>query len=167
MQLVDKDDGILVLHQFFHDGLEALFKLSAILGAGNDERKVEGEDALVGQERSHFTVSNTLGQAFDDSSLAYAGFADEHRIVLGAAAKDLDGALEFVVASNERIELVVDGGLSEVARKFSQQGRLAVALRRRRFLLRGPSKFFTDGTEAQSTFVEDLRRKAFFFAQQP
>src|SRR6266700_5822398 len=33
VQLVNKDDGILRLHQFFHDGLEALFKLAAIFRA--------------------------------------------------------------------------------------------------------------------------------------
>src|ERR1700674_331072 len=36
VQFVDEDDGILRLHQLFHDGLEALFKLSAIFGAGYD-----------------------------------------------------------------------------------------------------------------------------------
>src|SRR5581483_5502285 len=32
MQFVDKNDGVLRLHQFLHDGLEPLFELSAILG---------------------------------------------------------------------------------------------------------------------------------------
>jgi hypothetical protein len=50
VQLVDEDDGVLVLHQLFHDGLEALFELAAILGAGHDQRKVERQNALVGQE---------------------------------------------------------------------------------------------------------------------
>ena len=36
MQLINKDDAVLVLHQFLHDGLEALFKLSTIFGSGND-----------------------------------------------------------------------------------------------------------------------------------
>ena len=41
VQLVDEDDGVLILHQLFHDGLEPLFKLAAVLGAGDDERKIE------------------------------------------------------------------------------------------------------------------------------
>src|SRR5579864_4017122 len=36
MQLVDEDDGILRLHQFLHDGFEALFELAAIFGPRND-----------------------------------------------------------------------------------------------------------------------------------
>src|ERR1019366_4273924 len=44
VQFVDEDDGVLRLHQFLHDGLEALFELAAVLGAGNDERQVQGKD---------------------------------------------------------------------------------------------------------------------------
>src|SRR5215472_15117077 len=36
VQLINKDDGVLALHQFFHDGLEALFELPAVLGSSND-----------------------------------------------------------------------------------------------------------------------------------
>ena len=50
VQFVDEDDGILRLHQLFHDGLEALFELAAILGAGDDQRKIESQNAFVGQE---------------------------------------------------------------------------------------------------------------------
>jgi hypothetical protein len=37
VQLVNEDDGVLILHQLFHDGLEALFELAAVLGAGDDQ----------------------------------------------------------------------------------------------------------------------------------
>jgi hypothetical protein len=37
VQFVDKDDGVLILHQLLHDGLEPLLELTAILGAGHDE----------------------------------------------------------------------------------------------------------------------------------
>src|SRR5579862_7189409 len=48
VQLVDEDDGILRLHQFLHDGLEALFELAAIFGASHDQRQVKRENPLVG-----------------------------------------------------------------------------------------------------------------------
>ncbi len=76
MKFVDEDDGILVLHQLFHDGLEALFELAAIFGAGDDQREVEGEDALVGEERWDFAVGDALGQAFYYGGLADSGLAD-------------------------------------------------------------------------------------------
>ena len=50
VQLIDEDDGVLVLHQLLHDGLQALFELSAVLGAGDDQREVERQNPLVGQE---------------------------------------------------------------------------------------------------------------------
>src|SRR5271166_349400 len=50
MQLVNKYDGILRLHQFLHDGLEPLFELAAVFGTGDDEGKIEPKNALVRQE---------------------------------------------------------------------------------------------------------------------
>src|SRR5262249_37813366 len=47
VQLVDEDDDVRVVGQLLHDRLEALFELTAVLGAGDDERDVEGEDPLV------------------------------------------------------------------------------------------------------------------------
>ena len=120
MQLVDEDDGILVLHQLLHDGLQALFELAAIFRAGDDQRKIESQNALVGQERRHFAVGDALRQAFDDGRLANAGLADQHRIVLGAAAENLHDALDFAFTADQRIELAVHGSLRQVARKLAQ-----------------------------------------------
>ena len=103
MQFVDEDDGILRLHQFLHDGLEALFELAAVLGASDDERKVEGQDALVGEERRDFAVGDALRQSFDDGSFSDAGLANQHGIVLGAAAENLDDAIDFALAADQRI----------------------------------------------------------------
>jgi hypothetical protein len=58
VQLVDEDDGVLILHQLLHDGLQALFELAAILGAGDDQRKIERQNALVGQERRHVAIGD-------------------------------------------------------------------------------------------------------------
>src|SRR5579872_2786259 len=52
------------------------------------------------------------------STIADSGLADQHRIVLGAAAQDLDHALELEVAADERIERSVDGGLGQVTGKL-------------------------------------------------
>ena len=121
VQLIDEDDGVLILHQLLHDGLEALFKLAAVLGAGHDERKIERQNALVGQERRHVALGDALRQAFDDGGLAHARLADQHRIVLGAAAQNLHHALQLVVAADQRIERVVDGGLRQIAAELGQQ----------------------------------------------
>src|SRR5260370_32400306 len=103
VQLIEEDDGILVLHQFLHDGLDALLELAAILGAGHDEREIQSQNALVRKEQGHFAVSNALGQSFDDGSLAHARLADERRVVLGAAAEDLNDALQLAVPAYQRV----------------------------------------------------------------
>ena len=104
MQLVDKNDRVLALHQFFHDGFEALFKLTAVLGAGDDERKIERKNVLFGEERRNITIGDALRKAFDDGCFANAGLADQNRIVFCAAAENLDDALDFVFATDERIQ---------------------------------------------------------------
>ena len=165
VQLVDEDDGVLRLHQLLHDRLETLFELAAVLGAGDDQRKIEPEDALVGKERRNFAVGDALRQSLDDGGLAHAGFADQDGVVLGAAAENLDHALQFLLASDQRIELVVHGGLGEVAGELAEQRRFAIALRRG-FFLRAARQLLADGGEAQAALVQNFGGKALFFAQQ-
>ena len=52
---------------------------------------------------------------FDDGGLADAGLADEHRVVLRAAAQHLDDAPDLLVAPDDRVELALAGVLGEVA----------------------------------------------------
>ena len=104
-----------VLHQLLHDGLQALFELAAIFCAGDDQRKIESQNALVGQERRHFAVSDALRESFNDGSFANAGLADQHGIVLGAAAENLHHTLNFAFAADQRIQLAIHGGLGQVA----------------------------------------------------
>ena len=73
----------------------------------------------------HVAVDDAQRQALDDRGLADAGLADQHRIVLGAARQHLDGAADFLVAADHRIELAVAGGLR------SGRGRISSARHRR------------------------------------
>jgi hypothetical protein len=77
----------------------------AVLGAGDDQRDVEREDALVGEEVRHVAEDDLLRQALDDGGLADARLADQHGVVLGPAAEHLLDALEPRGPGDERIEL--------------------------------------------------------------
>src|SRR5690348_7754954 len=120
MELIDEDDGLLILHQLFHDGLQALFKLSTVLRAGDDQGKIECQNPLFSEERRYVAISNALRKAFHDRSLSHARFADQHGIVLGAPAQNLNDALDFAFTSDQRIELVVHRSLRKVAGELAE-----------------------------------------------
>ena len=105
-----------------------------------------------------------MRQAFDDGGLTHAWFADQHWVVLGTAAQDLDDALEFLITAYQRIELRIHGSLGQVTRELAQQGRLAVALGLRLFLCRA-CQFLADARQPQSTLMQNFGGEAFLFAQ--
>ena len=114
VHLIDKQDDVVGLGGLLDHVLEALLKLTAILGARDKTRQVERPDILVHEVLGHVASSNLLRQALDDSRLAHAGIAQDKRIVLGAARKDLHHALDFLFAANHGIELAVARLLREV-----------------------------------------------------
>ena len=173
MQFVDEDDAVLVLHQLLHDGLEPFFKLPAILRSRNDQREIERKHALLREEARNLAVGDLLRQPFDDRRLANARLTDQHWIILRPAAEDLDDALNFKVASHQRIELLIGSGLRQVARELRQHGLLlrvaallAAAGLRRGFFLRRTLQLLADRRQPQSTLGQNLRCEALLLAQQ-
>ena len=114
VHLVNKQDDVVSLGGLLDHVLEALLKLTAILGARNEARQVERPDVLVHEVLGHVAGSDLLRQALDDGRFAHAGIAQDKRVVLGAARKDLHHALDFLFAANHGIELAVARLLSEV-----------------------------------------------------
>ncbi len=164
MQLIDEDDGVLALHQFLHDGLQPLFELAAIFCARDDEGKIERKNALVSEERRNVAVGDALRETFDDGGLADSRFADQHGIVFRAAAQNLDHALDFAFASDQRIERAFGSGLRKVAAEFRQQRSFLRACGGGLFP-RGAREFLAQRREPQSALHQDLRAEAFLFAQ--
>ena len=81
------------------------------------------------QHFGHFVVDDLARQAFGDGGLADAGIAHEQRIVLLAAAENLDGALDFGGAADQRIDPAGLGLLVQVdAIGFERLGALLVGL---------------------------------------
>ena len=156
MQLVDEHDDVRVVGQLLHDRLEALFELTAVLRAGDNQRDVERENALVGEEVRHVAVDDLLREPFDDGGLADARLADEHGVVLRAPAEDLLHALELVVAADERIELVLHRRLGEIAAELGQQRRFLDA-RQRRLFVQELDDVLAHGVQPHPLFHEDGR----------
>ena len=86
---------------------QAFFEFAAKLGAGDKRAHVERKDALVAQSFRNFVINDALRESFNDCGLANARLADQHRIVFGSSLQDLDRAADFVVATDDRIELAL------------------------------------------------------------
>ncbi len=115
MQLVDEQDDVAVgfLHLAQHV-LQAVLELAAVLRTSHHGAQVERDNLAVLQAGGHVAGHDTLGQALDDGRLAGAGLADEHRVVLGAARQHLDGAADFLIAADNRVQLALASLLGEV-----------------------------------------------------
>ena len=116
VQLVDEqDDPALRLGDLLEDGLEPLFELAAELGSGDQGAHVERDQPAVLQALGHVARDDALGQPLDDGGLAHAGLADQDRVVLGAAAEDLDDAADLGIAADDRVHLALARQLDQVA----------------------------------------------------
>ena len=118
------------------DGLEALLEVAAKPRARQQRAGIERKDFRVLQRSLHIVVKQPRGEAFGHRGLADAGFADEHRIVLAAAAEHFDRPLELVGAADQRIEQPLPRAFGQVhAVRLQRIGRR----RRGRRLRRRPS----------------------------
>ncbi len=128
VDFVDEQDGVGPVLERLEHALEALLEITTVLGARQQRAHVQRIDHGFGQHLGHLALGDAPGQAFGDRRLAHAGLADQQRVVLAAAAQDLDGALDLVVAPDQRIDLAVLGRLVEVQRELLQGRSLFVAL---------------------------------------
>ena len=116
VDLVDEKYGVLVVGELLEHGLEPLFEVTPIFGAGQKRAHVEGVYLGVGEDVGHPAFDDAPGQALGDGSLANAGFTDQQRIVLAAPAERLDDPLDLFFAADQRVDLAKHGLLVEVLR---------------------------------------------------
>ncbi|MNX88272.1 hypothetical protein D3C86_1202350 [compost metagenome] len=107
MNFIDEQNRARILFEFLDDLLQTLLEITAITGSGEQRAHVEREDRVIGERFRHLAFNDTLGQTFGDRRLAHAGIAHIKRVVLGAAAEDLDRAVDFVVTADQRVDLAV------------------------------------------------------------
>jgi hypothetical protein len=115
VDLIDEDDHILGRRELGDDAFEAFLELPAILGTGNDEGQIEGQDALGHQRRRNLAVDDSRRQTLDDRGLAHAGLAKQHRVVLTPAGKHLNHPLQLRLAADQRVENAPLGHFREIA----------------------------------------------------
>ena len=157
VQFVDEEDDVLRAADFIHDRLDAFLELAAILRARDHEGEVKRDDALLAQQFRDVALGDFLRETFDDGGLAHAGFSEQHRVILGAAAENLDDALDLVEPADDGIHLAFAGDLGQVAAKSLERRRLHFALLfGGRFLRRFRAGAFLLRVEIRIEFLEDL-----------
>ena len=121
MDLIDKQNDLSFgVGDLLQNRFEPLLEFAAIFGPGDQGSHVEGDELSVLQRLRNIAVDDALCQAFDNGGLADAWFADQHGVVLGSAAEDLNGAADLLVAADHRIKLAVAGCRREITSVFLQ-----------------------------------------------
>ena len=115
VQLVDEQDDLALglLHLAQHR-LQAVLELAAVLRTRHHRAQIERHDVAILQAGRHVACDNALSEPLDDGRLARARLADEHRVVLGAAGKHLNGAADFLGTADHRVEFSLARLLGEV-----------------------------------------------------
>jgi hypothetical protein len=125
MHLVDEQQDLaLFLGHFLDDLLDTVLELAAVLGAGEQGAQIEGEQPLALQALGDVTFDQTAGETLDHGSLAHTRRTDQHRVVLGPAAENLDHPPDLFVAADDRVDLAGSRLGHEIARVFIERGLL-------------------------------------------
>ncbi len=119
VHFIDEEDDVpLGVGHFFERRFEALLELTAVLGPGYQGAHVQLDEALVLEAFGHVAFDDALGQAFNNGGFTHTRFADEGRVVLGAAAEDLDGPADLFVTADHRVQFALAGKCGKVAAVF-------------------------------------------------
>ena len=129
VDLVDEQDRARLLLDLGEHALQALLEIAAVLGAGDERAQVERVHGAVRQHVGHLALDDHAREAFDQRGLADARLAHVQRVVLAAAAQDLDRALDFERAADQRIDAAFLRELVQVGGELlERRGALGVAL---------------------------------------
>ena len=129
VELVDEQDDLAVrLLHFLEHRLQAVLELTTVLGTSHKSAHVQLDKVTVAQRTGHVTGHDTLSDALDDSGLAHTGLADQHRVVLGTARKDLNGAADLIGTADHRVQLACARKIADVAAVLFQRLELSLVL---------------------------------------
>ena len=103
VDLVDEQDDVPALVNFFKNLLQAFLKVTAVAGTGDQRTQVKRVKLLVLKGFWDLAVDNVQRQALNYSGLTNAGLTDEHRVVLRAAREHLHDALNLRLAANDGV----------------------------------------------------------------
>ena len=121
MDFVNEQNAIGLVLECLENALQTLLKVATVFGAGQQGAHVERVNLCLGQNFRNIFLRDAPGQALCDGGLAHAGFTHQQRVVLAAAAQDLDDALDFILAPDQRVDLAFFGQLVQVLGELLQR----------------------------------------------
>mmetsp|Transcript_5557 Transcript_5557/g.13087 ORF Transcript_5557/g.13087 Transcript_5557/m.13087 type:complete len:226 (-) Transcript_5557:931-1608(-) len=101
----EENDFSVTFCNFFQDGLQTLFKLSSHGCTSYKGSKIQTDQAAVFQTIRNITGKNSLRNAFGNSCLSDTWISNQDWIIFGSATQDLNGASDFLVSANDRVQL--------------------------------------------------------------
>ena len=114
MDFVDEQNRAGLRFELGQYRLQPLLEIAAIACPGQQRAHVERIDRRVEQYLGDFALNDAAGEALGNRGLADAGVADIERVVLRAAAQDLDRALDLRLAPDQRVDLAAFGLLVQI-----------------------------------------------------
>ena len=94
--------------------LQPLLEIASVARAREQRTHIERIDRGLRQHLGHAALDDLARQALGDGGLADAGVTHIEGVVLGSPAEDLDRALDFQFAPDQRVDLAGAGLLVEV-----------------------------------------------------
>ena len=128
MDFVDEQNGLRGFGELLQNPLEALFEVATVFCSGQQRAHVKRVNTGFVENLRYVVLDDPTSQTLGDGGLANAGFADQQRIVFAATAKRLDHPLEFLFASDQRVNLALQRQVVEIDRVAFQRPRSGLRL---------------------------------------
>ncbi len=161
------DEGVDVAHveqRLFRRAFEPrknltqpLFDFASKLRAGDEQARLELEQAELGEARRGVAGRQAHGERADDRGLARPGLADQERMVLVPALENLEQTTDLDVTTDDGVEATLARAVDQVMREARESVAAGFGARRRG-LARGVLERGHMGPQAARTETEGLKR---------
>ncbi|CAH0326198.1 hypothetical protein SRABI106_04584 [Rahnella aquatilis] len=104
MDFINKQNAVFILLQLFQQRFETFLEITAVFGTRQQRTNIQRIQSAIRHYFRHIALLDSPCQPFGNGRFTYAGFAHQQRVVFTATAEHLDGALQFFVTANQRID---------------------------------------------------------------
>ena len=118
MELIDNEDDILFSDSFIYNALDTALEHTSELSTCDHSGKVELPYLHIKELSRNLTVYDLCSKTLSYGSLTYARCTDQYGVVLGPSVKDLNYTLDFLISSEDPVDLTLGGSRRKVRTKL-------------------------------------------------